>query len=42
MPLHAESDVHGGVRAMLSQVYHLLKDAELRLDLEPLRLAQEK
>ena len=42
MPLNAESDVPGGVRAMLSQLYHLLKDAELRLDLEPLRLALEK
>ena len=42
MPLNAESDVPGGVRTMLSQLYQLLKDAELRLDLEPLRLALEK
>ena len=38
MPLNAESDVPGGVRRMLAELYALLKDVET-LDLEPLRRA---
>ena len=38
MPLNAESDVPGGVRTMLSQLYELIKDRD-DLDLEPLKRA---
>ena len=42
MPLNAESDVPGGVKQMLVQLYALLRDnEELELDLEPLRKAIE-
>ncbi len=38
MPLNAESDVPGGVKVMLSQLYNLLKNCDyIELDLEPLR-----
>ena len=40
MPLNAESDVPGGVKRMLTELYDLLKDAE-GLDLAPLRNALE-
>ena len=38
MPLNAESDVPGGVRIMLGQLYELIKDRN-DLDLEPLKQA---
>ena len=38
MPLNAESDVPGGVRIMLSQLYDLIKNRD-DLDLEPLKQA---
>jgi len=41
MPLNAESDVPGGVRTMLGELYALLKGGEVDLDLEPLRAAIE-
>ncbi len=41
MPLNAESDVPGGVKRMLGQLYELLKGCE-ELDLEPLRKAVEE
>ena len=36
MPLNAESDVPGGVKRILAQLYELIRGTEL-LDLEPLR-----
>lgn len=41
MPLNAESDVPGGVKYMLAQLYALIRDTEL-LDLAPLRAAIER
>ena len=41
MPLNAESDVPGGVKTMLGELYALLKEGEVDLDLEPLRAAIE-
>jgi len=40
MPLNAESDVPGGVKIMMKQLYELLKDTE-SLDLAPLKAAAE-
>ncbi len=40
MPLNAESDVPGGVRRMLTQLYELIRDTEV-LDLAPLQAAIE-
>ncbi len=40
MPLNAESDVPGGIKTMLSQLYELLKDTE-SLDLTPLKAVVE-
>ena len=40
MPLNAESDVPGGVKIMMKQLYELLKDTEA-LDLAPLKAAAE-
>ncbi len=40
MPLNAESDVPGGVKTMLKQLYELLKDNEV-LDLTPLKKMAE-
>ena len=40
MPLNAESDVPGGVKRMLTQLYHLIEDTQV-LDLGPLRAAIE-
>ncbi len=41
MPLNAESDVSGGVKYMLGQLYALLKGCD-ELDLEPLRRAVDE
>lgn len=41
MPLNAESDVPGGVKYMLSQLYELIRDTRV-LDLKPLRTAIER
>ena len=41
MALHAESDVPGGVRRILGELYALINDTEL-LDLQPLKEAVEK
>ncbi len=40
MPLNAESDVPGGVKIMMQQLYELLKDTEV-LDLAPLKAVAE-
>ena len=40
MPLNAESDVPGGVKIMMKQLYELLKDNEV-LDLAPLKAVTE-
>jgi len=40
MPLNAESDVPGGVKIMMKQLYELLQDSEV-LDLDPLKAAAE-
>ncbi len=40
MPLNAESDVPGGVKIMMKQLYELLKDTEA-LDLAPLKAVAE-
>jgi len=40
MPLNAESDVPGGVKIMMKQLYELLKDTE-SLDLAPLKAVAE-
>ena len=38
MPLNAESDVPGGVKTMLTELYTVLKNCDyIELDLEPLR-----
>jgi len=43
MPLNAESDVPGGVKTMLTELYTLLKNCDyIELDLEPLRKAVEE
>jgi len=39
MPLNAESDVPGGVEKMLRELYALLSESELGLDLCPLKAA---
>ena len=41
LPLNAESDVPGGVKAMLSQLYEVIKDCD-DVDLKPLKSAIEK